>query len=335
MSAPKLLGKRPPRFDARVPQLERHLARAALPPPPARKDWPGVSKVAAWGAMLNDRLGDCVIAAKGHAVLLWTALTGTHRQVVLPDSVVLAGYEAVGGYVPGNPATDNGCDMLTAAQYFQSTGFGGHRVSAFATLHAGKAMNVSHWQEAINLFGLVDVGLTLPAAWREKASAGDVWDVGPGGKLTGDWAPGSWGGHDVPLMGYDGVAKVYKLITWGQEQYVTERALRAYSDEAYTYLSPDWVYNGTAPNLYKLSDLQADLQLESARALPRFNWPAFKAWAAQMLRTFGPAAVPLIEQAVATLPLTPAEVAAIDALVQVLLGGGTKARLVSETTRGF
>jgi hypothetical protein len=136
-------------------------------------------------------------------------------------------------------------------------------------------------------------------------------------------------------MGYDGVAKVYKLITWGQEQYVTERALRAYSDEAYTYLSPDWVYNGTAPNLYKLSELQADLQLESAKALPRINWPALRAWFATVLKTLGPAAVPLVEQVVASLPLTPAEVAAVDALIRAALGGGTPSRLQSHTTRGW
>lgn len=335
MSAPKLLGKHAPRFDARVPQLEKHLVKAALPAPPPKKDWPGVSKVTAWGMMLNNTLGDCVIAAKGHAVLEWTALTGLKKAVTLPDPVILAGYEAVGGYVPGDPSTDNGCDMLTAAQYFQATGFGGHRISAFATLAAGAAMNPTRWQEAINLFGLVDVGVALPAAWQDKTNPGDVWDVGPGGSTAGDWAPGSWGGHDVPLMGYDSVAKVYKLITWGQEQYITEAAVKTYSDEAYSYLSPDWVYNGTAPNLYKLAQLQADLQLESTRALPRINWPALQAWFLTLLKNLGPAAVPLVEQVIASLPLTPAEVAAVDALIKAVLGGRAQARLQSHTTRGW
>jgi hypothetical protein len=329
------LGKHAPRFDARVPRLEKHLTRAALPAPPARKDWPAAGKVTAWGVMLNDRLGDCVIAAKGHAVLEWTALTGTHKAVTLPDATILAGYEAVGGYIPGDPSTDNGCDMLTAAQYFQSIGFGGHRISAFATLQAGPAMSVQHWQEAINLFGLVDVGLSVPAAWQSKTKPGDVWDVNQHGNARGEWAPGGWGGHDVPLMGYDSAAKVYEFVSWGHVQYITEAALRAYSDEAFTYLSPDWVYNGVAPNLYKLSELQADLQLESAKALPKINWPGLLAWARRLLKQYGPAAVPLVEAAVATLPLTPAQLAALDALIQQLLGSSTKATLVSEVTRGF
>jgi hypothetical protein len=285
--------------------------------------------------MLNNQIGSCVIAAKGHAIMLWTALTGLHREVILPDTDILAGYEAVGGYVPGDPATDVGCDMLTAAQYFQATGFAGHRISAFATLAAGTYMNPGHWQEAINLFGVVDIGLNMPLAWEALLGADDVWDVDPHGRTSGDRAPGSWGGHDVLLVGYDSTGKVYQLITWGQVLYITEAALRVYCDEAYTYLSPDWIYNGTAPNLFKLADLQRDLQLESARALPKINWPAVLAYIQQLVRKFGPPAVPLIEALVATLPLTPAQLAVIDAVIQQLLGGQTTPRLVSELTRGF
>src|ERR1700722_4917012 len=150
------LGKHAPRIDARTPRLECLLAKAGLPAPPVKKDWPTAGKLStAWGMMLNDNLGDCVIACKGHAIMLWTALSGLHHEVTLADAVILAGYEAVGGYVPGKPSTDNGCDMLTAAQYFQATGFGGHRISAFAALATGRSLSVAHWQEATNLFGLV------------------------------------------------------------------------------------------------------------------------------------------------------------------------------------
>jgi hypothetical protein len=329
----KLLGKLPPRFDPRVPQFERHLAAAGLPTPPAKKSWATAARVSTWGEMLNDSLGDCVIAAKGHAVLLWTALTGTHRQVVLPDSIILAAYEAVGGYVPGDPNTDRGCEMLTAAQYFQSTGFGGHRISAFASLHAGPRFSAPAWQATINLFGVLDIGLALPAAWQDLTKAGDVWDADPSGSTSGDWAPGTWGGHDVLLTGYDAAAKVYELISWGQVQYVTDRALRVYCEEAYTYLSPDWISNGTAPNLYKLTELQHDLQLESARALPAINWPGLLAWIRTQLTRYGPFAVPLIESLIANLPLSPVQLQAVDALIAALLGGAARARLQSQTTR--
>jgi hypothetical protein len=331
MTATIKLGKHAPRFDTRVPRLEAHLTRAALPAPPAKKDWPKAGKIATWGMMLNDRLGDCVIAAKGHAILEWTALAGLHKSVKLPDSTILAGYEAIGGYVPGRPDTDNGCDMLTAAQYFQSTGFGGHRISAFATLGVGKAMSVSHWQEAINLFGSIDIGLAMPAAWRSKTKEGDVWDAGAG--QSGDWSPGSWGGHDVLLTGYDAAAKVYQLVTWGQIQLITEAALIGYCDEAYTYLSPDWLYNGTAPNRYQLAELQRDLQLESTKVLPKVNWPAVLAFVQSLIKQYGPASVPLIEAFVSTLPLTPAQIKAIEELIHASFAA--TANLVSETTRGW
>src|SRR5580704_11127167 len=127
------LGKKPARFDPRVPQLHNFLAGGQRVYPP-KKSWATASKIASWGMMLNDQLGDCVIAQDGHVILLWTCLTGTHQAAFLSDAQVLAGYEAVGGYVPGDPSTDQGCNMLTNAQYFQSTGFAGHRISAFATL---------------------------------------------------------------------------------------------------------------------------------------------------------------------------------------------------------
>jgi hypothetical protein len=330
------LGKHPARFDARVPRLEKHLAKAALPAPPPKKDWGAAAKIAAgaWGMMLNDNLGDCVAAEKGHAVELWTALTGSHKKVVLPDAAVLAFYETQ-GYVPGDPSTDNGMDMLTAAQTFQSVGIGGHRISAFASVPAGANFSPPTWQATVNLFGVLAMGIQLPAAWQSRRKPGDVWDVGPNGSTTGAYAPGSWGGHDVPVIGYDATQQLFEFVTWGQVQYITEAAVRAYSDEAYAYLSPDWFYNGTAPNLYRLGQLEADLQLESAKALPKINWPGLLAWARRMLVKFGPVAVPLVEAAVENLPLSPAQLAVLDALIEQVLGSPHKATLVSETTRGF
>ncbi len=75
------IGKLAPRHDSRVPRLEAHLERASLPAPPAKKDWGAAAGIVAtsWGMMLNDNLGDCVAAEKGHAVELWTSLTGSHK----------------------------------------------------------------------------------------------------------------------------------------------------------------------------------------------------------------------------------------------------------------
>ena len=40
----------------------------------------------------------------------------------MDDDAILGLYEAVGGYVLGNPATDNGCMLQAVCQYMVTTG---------------------------------------------------------------------------------------------------------------------------------------------------------------------------------------------------------------------
>jgi hypothetical protein len=241
------LGKLPPRHDPRTLKLARYLT-AALPPAPAAKDWASASRVAYWPMMLNDQLGDCVIAAKGHEVQLWTALAPPHRTVTLADAAILAGYEAVGGYEPGRPETDNGCNMLDALNYFRQTGYGGRKIDAFAQVDP---KNADHVRAAVNLFGVLEAGLQLPAS--AQAQLGGVWDVTTGP----DAEPGSWGGHCVPVVAYS--AEGLDCITWGGRQRMTWRFFTTYCDESYCLLSPDWIAGQKAPNGFDLAALRADL----------------------------------------------------------------------------
>ncbi len=70
---------------------------------------------------LNDRLGDCVVAAGYHFKGLITGNLGT--EYIASQANILHDYEKIGGYVPGNPSTDQGCDMATAMNYWAKTGF--------------------------------------------------------------------------------------------------------------------------------------------------------------------------------------------------------------------
>ena len=81
------LRKKPPRFDPRTLKIERYFT-TALPAPPPRVDWSRGFNIN-YGMMLNDTLGDCTEAKKGHAVQVWTLCNG--RMVTVPDSVVLGG----------------------------------------------------------------------------------------------------------------------------------------------------------------------------------------------------------------------------------------------------
>ena len=53
---------------------------------------------------LNDSLGDCVIAAMAHMIMQWSYYASGGSGMYTPtDQQVLAAYEILGGYQPGNP----------------------------------------------------------------------------------------------------------------------------------------------------------------------------------------------------------------------------------------
>jgi hypothetical protein len=244
------LGKLPPRIDPRTLRFARYLSPGMIPPALASVDWS--TKVPSWGMMLNDFLGDCTCAAAGHCEMLWTANAG--REFTPSDDDILAAYEAVGGYKPGEPDTDNGAFELDVLKYWRETGIAGRRIAAFAAVNP---LNHDHLKLAVMLFGAAYIGVALPVS----AQGQEAWDVPPGG-AKGEGEPGSWGGHAVPIVGYD--PNFLTVVTWGATKKMTWAFLDAYCDEAYAVLSGDFIgASGIAPSGFNFGVLQADLQLVS------------------------------------------------------------------------
>src|ERR1700722_5894085 len=106
------LGKQAKRDDPRTLQLSRYLTTA--PSPPAQVDWG--AKVASWGMLGNDTVGDCAWPGRAHADMLWSSNTQS-APIAITTQQVLAAYAAVTGYTPkdngpsGNP-TDRGTNLL-------------------------------------------------------------------------------------------------------------------------------------------------------------------------------------------------------------------------------
>lgn len=302
------LGKLPPRLDSRTLKLAKYLRKGtALPPAPPAIDW--TAKIAAWPMMANDTLGDCTCAAAGHMIECWTANAG---DAFTPTSAqIIAAYSAAGGYVAGNPSTDNGAVELDVLNYWRQQGIAGHKIHAYA---AFDPRNAECARQAIALFGGAYIGLALPLSAQNQ----DVWDVpsflsrilgrfagersnlgsSSGGllrlgrrslpcilhKLAGSgpqsasadqsranrfsdlqhlassfqYAPGSWGGHSVPVLAYD--ADGLTCITWGAKKRMTWDFFANYCDEAYAPLSPDWFNaQGKNPDGLDVNALEADL----------------------------------------------------------------------------
>ena len=254
------LGRLPTKHDPRTLHLSRYMLEG-LPPPPAAVDW--MDKIGDWGMMGNDSVGDCTCACAGHEIEAWTAYASS--EAVISTADVLAAYSAITGYDPSDPNTDQGAACLDVLKYWRTTGIGGHKIGAFVAVDPKSELQI---KLACYLFGSVYLGVDLPVS----AQSQDVWDVPEGGPV-GDGAPGSWGGHAIPIQAYDLTGET--VITWGSKQRMTPAFLATYCSEAYAILSQDFIAAGKAPNGFDLATLTTDLA-----ALPSAPAPAPAAYKA-------------------------------------------------------
>jgi hypothetical protein len=253
------LGKRHPRHDPRVPMLAKYTA--TLPSAPLAVEYR--SKIVRWPMMLNDQLGDCTCAAVGHVIQQWT--TYNDKPTVLSDQQVEQLYQSVGGYNPSDPTTDNGAVEADVLNYWLNNQVVGHPLGAYAAL---ELQNHNEVKDAVYWFGNCYIGLALPLS----AQTQDVWAKPPGGAV-GPGAPGSWGGHAVPVVAYDG--RGLDVITWGAVKRMTWQFWDTYCDEAYALLSTDWTEGKLAPPGFNYEQLSADIQtikrgFASAKAITHF-----------------------------------------------------------------
>ena len=125
------LGKTKARKDPRTLQLSNYVMVATIPDIPEEVSW--ITHVNHWPMYGNDSVGDCVAAAAGHHIQQWTNYAG--NEICVSPQDVIKTYEDVGGYVPGDPSTDNGMNMLTYLKYWRKTGVGGHKIMAFVSVN--------------------------------------------------------------------------------------------------------------------------------------------------------------------------------------------------------
>lgn len=255
-------GRRPPVHTLRTMRaaIAFHAALDPLGAPPSvSSDYvTAVSKAvgaAGWGTYLNNQLGDCVCADSAHQVMLHTANAG---QIVVPtDQDVLTMYEQVGGYVPGNPATDTGCDETAACEWLQKAGLAGQKSAGSGPVDPSR---LDHIRWTVQIFGACRLGIIVDQRMEEQFSSKQPWEQPA---AVND--PNA-GGHDVPIVKYD--AEYAYVVTWGGGSWpdglqpVTWDLLgqSAFLEESHCEAWPDFCRaGGTAPNGFDLAGLLAQL----------------------------------------------------------------------------
>jgi len=243
------LGKKAVRIDDRTLKMAKYLT-PALPPPPA--DYldrlKAVSEFPMYG---NDVKGDCVVAAAGHDIQIFSANAGAP---VTPDSA-----ELIALYDQMSP-NDDGLVMLDFLKYWRKNPISGVQLGAFAAVDW---KNETELQQVMNIFDGVYVGVMLPLTAKTQ----EIWSAAAWGNNP-DAAPGSWGGHCVPFAKYftDLPVHFYTCVTWGMEQMATFRWILEYVDEMYALIAPD-MFNpasGKAPAGVDMTAMEADLRVVTA-----------------------------------------------------------------------
>jgi hypothetical protein len=247
------LGRRRP--VARCPRFSLHnYLMRGLAAPPTACDYSKPAATALAKVYENDTLGDCVIAGMAHVVGVLTGNAG--RPYLYTNEQIIGLYSAIGGYVPGKPSTDNGCDEQTALNYWENNGApaGEHRIAGWLSVNAA---DPTEYRTALWLFENLYFGLELPDKWVNPmpAEPGFTWDAaGP---------PDPNNGHCVAGVGYS--AQGVSIDTWGMIGLLTDNAIAQYgtpaaNGEVYTVVSQDGINKATqkAPAGFDWSQLIAD-----------------------------------------------------------------------------
>jgi len=226
--------------------LEDHfdLSKIVVPPVVDR-----ASKVSSWPMYLNDQLGDCTAAGVGHAEQALSAYGGT--EVDLTDNTILKLYEATGGYVPGDPSTDNGAVMQDVLDYWQKNGVAGHKIDAYAELE--DFYHTANLRKALYLFGTVYLGINFPSSAMDQFNNGLPWRYEAGSPIEG--------GHCIVLqkMNQTGTPDILDIVTWGELHPMNIQFSQHYVEEAWVVIDKEWITaSGTDVDGFSLDALIQD-----------------------------------------------------------------------------
>jgi len=206
---------------------------------------------------MNDKLGDCVIAEMLHSVGVFTGNANGGTPAKFTNSQVESLYSAIGGYVPGDPSTDNGCDEVTAMDYWKSKGApsGQNQIAGWISVSGS---HPERYTAALWLFENLMFGVELPDAWISPfpSASGFHWDVAG--------SPDPNNGHSFLGVAYD--KNEVWINTWGMFGSLSEAAIAKYattsgSGELYTVLSEEIIVRASAkaPSGFNFEQLLADL----------------------------------------------------------------------------
>lgn len=236
-------GRKPRTHDPRIPLLTKS---QGITLPVAVNYANGMR--ADLGMMMNDILGCCVEACQGHSEQVWSFNSSIGTQMVTPsDAQIEAAYELEGGWVPGNPSTDQGTIIQIALQDWLNNPIAGNEIVGFVEIDVA---NMQAIKETIFECGLAVFGFNVPSYLN--MNPGSIWDYRPDGDNT------IIGGHCTANPGYLENGNL-NVISWGSASYqMTPAFVAEFCDEIYAVASKQWIEAiGTTPGGLTIAQLEA------------------------------------------------------------------------------
>lgn len=238
--------------------LPRSKTKTGLEKVADKDDVDRATRVSSWPLYKNDTVGDCTIAGMAHAFTA-TGVSAGYSQSLFTDDEIIRVYSDITGYNPDTGENDNGAQMQDVLAYMRNYGMTdasgkAHKVTAYAALR--KPSDPLLLSEVLKTFGTVYVGITCPQSAEEQFQNGP-WLYEPDSPILG--------GHAISLhrrQPYGSHVGVFDFSTWGALQRVTIPFLAHYVDEAWAFITPDWLeVNGGTVDGLDLAQLQADMSL--------------------------------------------------------------------------
>lgn len=168
---------------------------------------------------LNDQLGDCVIAGMDHVQMAVSYARSSSCQS-WGDALCLQSYGQIGGYVNGDPSTDNGCVIQDALSFWRKNPIAGQEITFFGALRKrDRATRILAMQD----FGPLITGYQLPESAEQQFP--DPWVPVAGSPIAG--------GHCAPQMGELNEENEIELCSWAAIVRANKAFFMEYEDEAW------------------------------------------------------------------------------------------------------
>jgi hypothetical protein len=238
------LGKKNAKRSLKALPLSAYMKSSSVAFPPKL----ALERPIQYGALGNLDVGDCTIAAALHMQMVWASVANAGSIPTFTDQDAIALYSSIGGYVPGNPGTDNGCVETDVLNYWKSSGMKGNSIAGYVTIDVN---NLDQLKAAVYIFGGAYIGIQVPA-YIMNVPVGGSWSYTGSGDKTIE------GGHAIPVVGYG--SQGVTIISWGSLYTFNYQFWADNCDEAYALVDPLWIkQSGVSPSGLDLKGLLADL----------------------------------------------------------------------------